>query len=384
MTRLLILYIVNAVATAVQDRLDLLVISSRVMRGYLPDTLKLREAKVQATVDSLAYQSDKLKHAMKTSMLAFFSFMSMLRPLIRIYGKVTIAFLRDTPINISKEAVLALKTFQRQVPLLFQSVLTAYEPLYEWEEQAMAVKTFRLMDDLRNDVSSLVFAVDALVKKPSYSRIIKAREELQFSFMDSWITLIAPFERRCVSQELSETPPKQLLLATRSSLAAMKQSFDLKHWCHRYHFKEAFAEFHLLKDASNWHVSLNEANSITAFIFSNALRYDSLQQAQQFPEYPWSINTFPGDQDIIDKIYNIREGAQNLNKAMFKALGLLKISSIRLLNKSTRLTDDDLTEVSRIVNDLLLKYSTFEDLQRQEIVSRELFVKYGLSHLAGI
>ena len=80
---------------ATSSSLGRLVKCTRVSRGYISEPFAAREANVDALVDILA--TDQLKLALKTTMLASYRILDLLRPLIMQYGRIVGAFLRNEP-----------------------------------------------------------------------------------------------------------------------------------------------------------------------------------------------------------------------------------------------------------------------------------------------
>ena len=80
-------------------------LSTRMTRGYLPETLAARKRAISATVDSFSHLSPELRNAIKARLAASYACLTLKRPVIKIYGQLcNVFFMNDEkPGRIAKQ-----------------------------------------------------------------------------------------------------------------------------------------------------------------------------------------------------------------------------------------------------------------------------------------
>ena len=362
-----------------KDKLSRLVSASIITRCYAPDSYSIREARVAET---LLYHPEPLKRAIKAMMMASYSFVVLAAPLYRVYGKVAAAVLKGKPSPQFKRFSSAVKAFENGVPEVFGKVIDAYKIFPAWEEEGMTEQAATVMDELRDEVHAAVSALVALVRKPSYSKIIKSRYSLAFNFRFSLMSILPSFELRLLCDNLAMHNPKDLLVAETHALKAKSHIFEMRQWSHRDHFKSAIKEITALKDTSRL-VSLRNLNHmLTSFLFSDVACIDFINQYAQRPSYELLTEKFPEDRARFQHISGIAEKTQIIKENLTKLLKLLNRLTFGMLHSSSRLEAAHTKELSSLISQIISLYDLGSEAERQELGLRMEFVESKSSRIA--
>ena len=367
---------------AVDDRLRRLVASSRVRRGFLPDTSPLRAARVASIVEKLDHVPDQLKDALTCKMTRSLEFLALLRPVGKLYGDMSAAFLLNRPLKPTRRSYKTLKTLPQDVKVVFQSIIDKFALLPGWAESGMPDIASQQISRLENQLTDVVLCIESFATKPSYSRMLKARKVLRKMAIHELLSPFTQFGNDYLDNEISSLDDKGILLAIRNTVNMIAINLGLTHWSSLENCMAVQAEFKLLRAPLRTASVRSLGHAITSRLFTLLVRDDFKEQLMNFPNHDWTCGTFPGDISYVQRITDASAKEHSLKIAIDQRLTKYVSLKGKFLEQEMRLDSQDIQDSEAIENWLLQLFAEIEDANNEALTARQGFADCGLRYLS--
>ena len=364
-------------ASSSQSKLAHLVVAVRVTRTYLPEPMEAREREITTTIRSLSTHSPAFQNAVKARLLASYTFLSVLRPLMLIYADLSCLFFiqRPKPARLNERLNSAISNLRLGVPAILNKVKDAYKSLPEWTAEVDAQ-----FSDVARKVVAHVGNVNAvmnnLFRKQNLRNIFSARGQL---LMDPIITLVENIEMHSMNNQVSGKPPLQVLHAMTERLGSDKQASRLWSWSVHYFTQQMVFEINVLTAADKNAYDL--VRSLRSNVFITALLGEYASRITRCPIFDWRTGSFPGDKERLERfgesVLRGRAASQDQNRVVEKWIAFLS----GIFNKSLKMNKQDRVDMSGLVKELYRVAKARVEAERDIMVCREDFMNQGLKYL---
>lgn len=289
----LLISIIIAHAVSATPHLYRLMVSTKVSRGYLPDTLEARERQVEKFIATRNADGVLLNAALKAKITASYGLRSLLAPLFRIYGKLAACYFRKqrAPAHIVKSLESILKTFRKNMISIYKPLLEAYKVLPFWTSE-IDNKSKIIVSHVFKDIEDVIDSFSALVKACDFKGIRKARDSCFKPFVTGLIDLFV-YREPSRDQSAEETITD---MATR--IVIDEALYDLAHWSFRFASKQAKLELQLYTEPALATKTRNLAALLSSFILGNHVYFDYSARAIGY-NFDWHMGTFPDDEVML-------------------------------------------------------------------------------------
>ena len=379
---LIVSFCITHASSGNNSKLSYLVLASRVSRGYMPETHEARQRVITTTVDSLTYHAPEMRNAVKSKLIASYSFLALLRPLIQIYGELCSLYFvsGQKPGRIGKSLQTALQRQSRGVTSMLKSLKESHEVLPSWSEEA-EVAFDRVTRCVAEEVDQTYVLFNSLVSKPSLKMISAVRNQLCKNSIALIFDLIDGLQMKAMAQDLALLQPIALLHAMSSHFVVNeKDSGDMMRLALGYYCNRALAEVRLLPSTKK--TAHNVRKDMRSFVLSSALFAEYLRRGWAYPElnFPASNVAENGPElvHVVECVQKKQTADEERERAVKRWANLID----RIFAQSLKVTPQDLTDISTLSSDLYDACKTFAEASKTAAVTRLQCIVDTLENLA--
>ena len=361
-------------------KLSHLVVAARVTKGYLPETMEARVQAIRTTIATLTHHSSELRQAMDARILAPYSFLSLLRPLIVIYSQLSaLHFIPGRrPVGIAHRLQLALNNLIKGEHVILECLKKSFSVLPSWTAELDSSYDL-LAKKAVTGVHKVYPVLNSLLAKQNMKTIYDARNLLRSSFIDPVINLVNGFEIRCMGEDLSRLKPLETLYAMSVHDAANEAGLHFIPWSIKFVSKQAIQEANFLVAANKRNRKL--VRSLGLYVYSSCINVEYIFRALISPGINWLCDTFPGDRVTLDEMAENMKNAKAAEDARSRVNERWSKCITNLFDNSLRFTSDDISAVARFGNELCVTGDAFAAAHRQASIRRKTFVTRGSEYL---
>ena len=362
-----LLWICAVEASTVLGRL---VMATRVTRGYMPETAEARVGRLAGSFEGDTHTSVEVREAIKSTWLGSHKIISLLRPIIKSYGKMCAAVLCGVEVNLGRKLKTALKQLQKELPLVLEGMLAKHELLEGWAGEGE--KALLDISIFKKDAADLTEALEAFSQRPTYTRMQKASHAIYQIEEGACLRL---FRR-----PLPKSPtPREILQNMRSSLNV--DMFEMRHWASRFTWKASIAEFDLLQSVDKSHLRSAIEHAASNHVLGLLIRND-FATLDMNCELDWTFGEFPGDRVKLQRIIDAQKRVALLKQPVDDALVQLSAVKANLFVKGLKMTAAEMPAFALVKRTVLEGYDRFEAADREDRSARLDFVKCGLRYIS--
>lgn len=378
----LVLFYVASATSAVHSKLGHLVVATRVSWGYLPEPMEIRERAITKTVDSLPNYSPALRDAVKARLRASYYFLYFLRPLIVIYGELSALYFipGKKPARIALRLQSSLLNFTKIVSAIIVSLEQAVEILPGWTA-ALASSYDRLAEEAVSGVDRAHAVMNSLLVKQNLSNVYAARTLLLSSCIEEMIEPVRESESESLRyhfRRLRLTPLEKLRVMSADDTVHTAQLHYIR-WSTRQMSKHTIEEANFLVNGNK--KNRKRLRSMRSSVFTSCISMGfSLRDVT--PQFmPWSIDSFPGDDVALDDLKEVKKNLKIASEARFQVSDRMTLFISSIIDKSLRVTRDDMAELEILRPSLKETGDAFADCYVATAMSCRSFVYEGLKYL---